>query len=126
MTPWNGKRSPIVAVDFDGTISQAIFPAIGPEVPGAFVALKILRAAGWRIILWTCRVGKPLEDAIDWCRENGVEFDAVNENLPNEWDGLPDCRKIFANVYIDDLAYGCDVNWNTILFNLLQVYDARI
>ena len=65
--------------------------------------LKKRRRQGNKIILWTCREGERLLKAVDWCWEHGLAFDAVNENLPEmiEWHGN-DCRKIFADVYIDD------------------------
>lgn len=61
------------------------------------------RRQGNKIILWTCRVGERLQEAVEWCKQYGLEFDAVNENLPETieyWDG--ESRKVFADVYIDD------------------------
>lgn len=96
----------IIAVDFDGTLCIEEYPAIGaPNIP-LIEALKALRATGkCRLILWTCRVGKPLQEAVEWCKAHGLEFDTVNENLPEMielWGN--DNRKVFADRYIDDKA----------------------
>lgn len=58
---------------------------------------------GNKVILWTCRCGERLQDAVMWCKRYGLEFDAVNENLPEmiKWYGN-DSRKIFYDVLIDD------------------------
>lgn len=48
---------------------------------------------------------KDLEVAINACAEQGLIFDAVNENLPDMIEKFGgDSRKIFADVYIDDKA----------------------
>ncbi len=65
--------------------------------------LKKRRNQGNKLILWSCRVGNRLQEAVEWCRQYGLEFDAVNENLPEEikkWGADP--RKIHADCYIDD------------------------
>ena len=57
------------------------------------------------MILWTCRCGEDLTAAVEWCRERGLEFDYINENVPEnveKWGN--DSRKIFAHEYIDDKA----------------------
>ncbi len=97
----------IIAVDFDGTIIEHNFPNIGKPIPYAIEALKILKAAGHKTILWTCREDSPqgnyLTDAIEYCRNNGVEFDAVNDNIKPYEDHLyTNSRKVYANLYIDD------------------------
>lgn len=102
----------IVAVDFDGTLCEHKFPAIGNEVPGAFRVLKELQEAGHKLILWTMRNdGRPsgdgpvLTQAVEWCRERGVEFWAMNSNPEQgSWSQSP---KAYAHIYIDDAALGC-------------------
>jgi hypothetical protein len=67
--------------------------------------VKNEKALGSKIILWTCRNGERLDEAVLWCKEQGLEFDAVNENLSEfvlQYGG--DCRKIFADEYWDDKA----------------------
>lgn len=95
----------IYAVDFDGTLCEDIFPGIGSPNMALINHLIKRRKQGNKIILWTCRVGKCLKEAVGWCRQYGLEFDTVNVNLPEmiEWYGN-DCRKVAADVYIDDKA----------------------
>lgn len=95
----------IYAVDFDGTLCESVYPGIGSPNLALIEHLKKRRKQGNKVILWTCRCGQRLNEAVNWCWDRGLEFDAVNENLPEmiEWYGN-DCRKIFADVYIDDKA----------------------
>ena len=94
-----------IAVDFDGTIVKHAFPEIGEPVPGAIEWLVRFRAAGARLILWTMRSGRFLEEAIEYCADNGVVLFGVNHN-PDQmsWTHSP---KAYANMYIDDAAVGC-------------------
>ncbi len=93
----------IIAVDFDGTLCENKWPEIGEPNLEMIDYLKERQAAGDKLILWTCRVGEILENAITWSTEQGLTFDAVNENLPEVLDWMGgDSRKIFANEYVDD------------------------
>ena len=93
----------IIAVDFDGTLCTDCFPKIGQPNTALIELLKGLRRQGRQIILWTCRCGNQLEEAVEWCRKWELEFDAVNENLPEIIERYgSDGRKIYADVYIDD------------------------
>ena len=96
----------IIAVDFDGTISLGKWPDVGPVNVDVMEALLDRKEAGDKIVLWTCRGGKELEDAVAWCRKYGLEFDAVNETLPEVLEawGYDDTRKVFADEYWDDKA----------------------
>ena len=98
-----GKR--IIAVDFDGTLHTGTWPEIGDVNMTVFNFCRNEQLNGSRLILWTNRDGEQLEDAVAWCKERGLEFDAINENLPEliELYGN-DCRKINADIYIDDKA----------------------
>ena len=95
----------IIAVDFDGCLCTNAWPDIGQPNRQLIRMLKTARAKGNKIILWTCREGKLLQDAVKWCERQGLRFDALNENLP-EMKALygNNCRKIGADVYIDDKA----------------------
>ena len=73
-----------IAVDFDGTIVEHRYPRIGEEIPFATATLKMLINERHRLILWSVREGKLLEEAVEWCRERGVEFYAVNRDYPEE------------------------------------------
>lgn len=93
----------IIAVDFDGTLCENKWPEIGEPNKELIAYLKERQAAGDKLVLWTCRVGEILKNAIEWSAERGLIFDAVNENLPEIVNSFgTDTRKIFANEYIDD------------------------
>lgn len=99
------KRAPIIAVDFDGTLCENEWPGIGATKWATVQALIAARAAGARLILWTNRVGARLAEAVEWCRQRELEFDAVNENLPEILEAFTtDCRKVYADIYLDDKA----------------------
>lgn len=95
----------IYAVDFDGTLCENAWPNIGKPNYTLIQILKALREKGDKFILWTCRTADRLDEAIAWCKEHGLEFDAVNENLPEIIGQFgTESRKIFADVYVDDKA----------------------
>ena len=93
----------IIACDFDGTLCENAFPQIGAPRTAVINRLKEEATRGARLILWTCREGEMLEQAVAWCQERGVVFDAINDNLPEScvWLGQ-NCRKVFAHEYWDD------------------------
>ncbi len=100
----------IIAVDFDGTVVEHKFPQIGREIPFAFEILKKLQEDGHRVILWTVREGKLLDEAVEFCRSNGVEFYAVNAELPGNYE-VARPRKVDADIYIDDHNLGGVPDW---------------
>lgn len=96
----------IYAVDFDGTLAKTRFPEIISPNVTMFMLCKQLKRNGAIIILWTCRCGKDLDDAVEYCKKYGLEFDYINENVPEnieKWGN--DSRKIFAHEYIDDKSW---------------------
>lgn len=103
-----------IAVDFDGTIVEHRYPEIGKEMLFAFQTLKALQKKGHQIILWTFRAGKPLEEAVEYCRKNGLEFYAVNKSYPEEIMDQNTSRKIDADVFIDDRNIGGLPGWGEI------------
>ena len=105
----------LIAVDFDGTIVEHKYPAIGKEIPFATDTLKHLIQDGHRLILWTIRHGRTLQEAIDWCKERGVEFYAVNSDYA-EQDVEEEERspKVKCDLYIDDRNVGGLPDWGTI------------
>ena len=113
-----------IAVDFDGTIVDHEYPAIGKEKLFAFQTLKELDKLGVRLILWTFRTGKELDDAVEFCRKNGIEFYAVNKSYPEEvFDGTVS-RKIDADIYIDDKNIGGFPGWSEI-WQILFPYELQ-
>lgn len=109
-----GENSKIIAVDFDGTIVEHEYPAIGKEMLFAFDTLKALQKKGHRLILWTFRTGKPLEEAVRYCHNNGLDFYAVNKNFPEEQIEEDSVRKIQADIFIDDRNIGGFPGWSKV------------
>ena len=105
----------IIAVDFDGTIVEHKYPSIGEERPFAISTLRMLADQRHRLILWTVRRGKELEEAVEWCRARGLEFYAVNKNFPEEILDSENCYgKINADIFIDDCNLGGMPDWGVI------------
>lgn len=106
-----------IAIDFDGTVVEDRYPEIGRERPFATDTLRMLIADRHRLILWTVREGRALEEAIAWCKERGVEFYAVNKDFPEERGTENNnhfSRKIKADLFIDDRNIGGLPDWGTI------------
>lgn len=124
----------IIAVDFDGTIVEHEYPKIGKEKIFATETLRQLINDGHRLILWTVREGELLDEAVEWCRQRGVEFYAVNKDFPEENISKNEqfSRKIKADVWIDDLNVGGLPDWGTIYRiitekkTLLQVIEEKL
>lgn len=94
----------IIAVDFDGTVVKHEFPNIGAPNPGAIETLKELVENGHKIILYTIRSAKTLEDAIKWYSDNEIPLYGVNKNpQQHRFSTSP---KVYAKLYIDDAAFG--------------------
>ena len=111
----------IIAVDFDGTIVEHEYPAIGREIPFATETLRMLMQERHKLILWSVREGKLLDDAVKWCKERGVEFYAVNKDYPEETlaNNNHFSRKLKADVFIDDRNLGGLPDWGQI-YNMIQ------
>jgi hydroxymethylpyrimidine pyrophosphatase-like HAD family hydrolase len=113
-----------IAVDFDGTIVEHEYPKIGKEKLFAFRTLKELEKQGVRLILWTFRTGKELQEAVDYCKDNGIEFYAVNRNYPEEVMDETVSRKIDADIYIDDKNLGGFPGWSEV-WQILNPYELQ-
>ena len=127
----------IIAVDFDGTIVEHRYPQIGKEIPFAIATLKKLQKEHHLLILWSVRAGKLLKEAVEYCRNRGLEFYAVNSNLPEEGQESTSIRsrKVNADLYIDDRNVGGLPDWG-VIYELVhrkwsyerylqEVYDAK-
>ncbi|MDE6435679.1 MAG: hypothetical protein K2L07_15805 [Lachnospiraceae bacterium] len=113
----------VYAVDFDNTLAVTRFPKILEPKVKIVAAVKMLKANGHKIILWTSRSGKDLEAAVEWCREHGIIFDAVNEPLPEQiarWGN--DTRKVYADFYIDDKAMTVEA-LESIMDQVVEIVD---
>jgi hypothetical protein len=103
-----------IAVDFDGTIVEYKYPAIGKERPFAIQTLRTLQQEGNRIILFTSREGEELDAAVAFCHERGLDFYAVNSNQPADALFTRQTAKVIADVYIDDHNLGGLPEWTEI------------
>ena len=119
----------VILIDFDGTIVQHDFPRIGEPLEGAFETMIALKNDGWQLVLWTCRedyghlISKQyLTAAVNFCAENGVEFDAVNETIMEHEFRPEDClkRKPHAHFHIDDRNLGGFPGWKWVRELLLK------
>jgi len=108
------KDSLLIAVDFDGTIVEDAYPKVGAPKIFAFETLKRLEKDGHRLILWTYRSGKHLAEAVAFCKENGIDFYAVNNSYPEEVFEGKVSRKINADYFIDDRNIGGFIGWGEI------------
>ena len=105
MSDKNNFQGKIIAVDFDGTLCSNAWPSIGSPNMELFEALRKARSQGAHLILWSCRTGPMLKEAVLWCEKYGLYFDSVNEDAPSTvalFGG--DGKKIYADIYIDDKA----------------------
>jgi hypothetical protein len=113
-----------IAVDFDGTIVEHEYPSIGKEKLFAFQTLRELNKMGAKLILWTFRYGHELEEAIEFCRLNGVEFYAINKNYPEEVLDENVSRKIDADIFIDDKNIGGFPGWSEV-WQMLNPFELQ-
>lgn len=108
-------KTKIIAVDFDGTIVDDKYPAIGKAKLFAFETLKQLQTDGYRLTLWTYRSGKALDEAVEFCSKNGIEFYAINNSFEGEdFNKETQSRKINADIFIDDRNLGGFPGWGEV------------
>lgn len=103
------KEFYVIAVDFDGTLCEYDFPRIGKQNENHKKLLEILiklKEKGHKLILWTCRGDNKeypcLTEAINWCKDQGLFFDTVNENIPGTKKLSGPSPKVVADIYLDD------------------------
>ena len=106
------KSSKIIAIDFDGTLVEDAYPKVGKPRLFAFETLKKFQADGYRLTLWTYRSGQYLDDAVAFCKKNGIEFFAINNSFEGEdFNKDEQSRKINADYFIDDRNVGGFPGW---------------
>lgn len=111
----------ILAIDFDGTVTEEAFPAIGKLRPGAKMWINQLYADGHYIIIWTCRNGKRRLEAEHFLVESGINFHKINDHAPRVLLRYgDDTRKVFADLYIDDRNFGGLPHWREIYKGIKQ------
>lgn len=115
------KKQLVLSIDFDGTICELSFPEVGALKKDADVYIRRLYSEGHKIIINTCRSGKYEGLAQDFLDENLIPYDYINSNLPSLITAYEqDCRKISADIYIDDKCLmGLPDTWEEI-YNLIQ------
>jgi len=115
----------IIAIDFDGTIVEDAYPKVGTPMIFAFETIKKLQGDGHRLILWTYRSGRKLQEAVDFCKENGIDFYAINKNYPEEEFDEKLSRKIHADLFIDDRNIGGFLGW-TEIYKLIFNHEPEV
>lgn len=93
----------IYGIDFDGTLCEFQRRGIGEEKTKVVELVKLLKQHGHKLILVTVREGQALRDAVEWCADRGLFFDAINDNLPEVIEELGyNSRKILWDLLVDD------------------------
>lgn len=102
----------VIAIDFDGTIVEDAYPAIGEPKIFAFETIKEIQKAHHQIILWTHRQGEELAEAVEFCKKNGVDFYAVNNSFPEEvFEPNSASRKLNCEMFISHKNIGGIEGW---------------
>lgn len=106
----------ILAIDFDGTLTEkSEYPVTGKINEEAIECCKLLQKTfDAKLILWTCREGAELQEAVDLCKKHGLYFDAINDNIRYNNMNV-NSRKVYADFYIDDKSTGLSLNWRELI-----------
>jgi len=120
----------ILAIDYDATLFEGTWPEKGKPMQEIIDRVKEFKAHGAELVLWTCREGISLAEATERCAKAGIEFDAINDNVPSQLEWMKEraeqgeifaTRKIFADFYLDDRAKNLDIFLN---INVKETCDA--
>jgi ribonucleotide monophosphatase NagD (HAD superfamily) len=101
-----------IAIDFDGVIHkyskgwQGLYNAYDPPMEGAVAAIKKLKSAGYRLVVFSSRAVPVIQE---WLHK--YDLDDCFEEVTN--------TKIPARVYIDDRAYHFDT-WEKTMEDLFD------
>lgn len=116
----------VLAIDFDGTIVESKYPLIGKLKKDAKIYINLLYRQGHQIVINTCRSGVYQEEVKRFLEENKISFSYINENLPELIKRYKqDCRKISADIYIDDKCLmGLPKTWGEI-YRLINLKDKK-
>jgi hydroxymethylpyrimidine pyrophosphatase-like HAD family hydrolase len=115
----------IIALDFDGTVVNHIYPEIGYILPNFLHTIKRIVEKKHKIILYTMRDGIELDDAVNYLKNLNIPLYGINRNLTqNNWTGSP---KVYANLYIDDAALGTplDINGNVDWYKIEKILEEK-
>lgn len=108
----NKKKSMYIAIDFDGTCVTHEFPEVGKEI-GAARVIKRISDAGHKIIVYTMRDIKTIDDVMKWYDKHDIPIYSSNINPSQKF--WTNSRKIYAHLYIDDAALGCPLIYDSTL-----------
>ena len=113
-----------LSIDFDGTIVEVDYPRIGKLKPNVVKIINKLYEEGHSIIINTCRAGIYEGDCYKFLQDNNIPYHYINSNLPEDIEKFgQDCRKISADLYIDDKNLGGIPNdWEDI-YRLIKEYE---
>lgn len=124
----------ILAIDYDGTLVKDVFPEKGSFRRDILEKAKEFKKHDAEVVLWTCREGKLLEEAVERCKEEGLEFDSVNENSPSQLKYMEEQKKkgdvlalhkIFADFYADDRSMNLSIFLNIDVKSTCERYENR-
>lgn len=113
----DNARSPIIAFDFDGTITQEnTYPHCGQLRKYVKEVFDMLYKHGVKIVVWTCRETND-KNMIQFLCNNDIVYHAINSSIefaPFDYES----RKIYAHMYVDDRAFGFDENDEEIMIKI--------
>jgi len=110
----------VLAIDFDRTICMSEWPNLGMQRKEVGKYINLLTKEGFGIVINTCREGVFLADAINWLNHNGINYHYINCNFPHLIEQYgSDCRKISADIYIDDKCLTGLPEWKEI-YNIVK------
>lgn len=106
-------RGRIIAIDFDNTLHMgpsSMFPYTKTKYANVSLIEMLISNKKThpedKYILWTCRQTElEINEAVKFCNQFGLKFDAINENVYKEYGYT---RKVIADIYIDDRAINVD------------------
>jgi hypothetical protein len=111
---------PCLAVDFDGTLVDHVYPGVGKVKPGAKEAMQRFRDLGYHVIIWSCRTchwmpghfppngisrDDIVRDMVEALDTNDIPYDEVDDGTRG---------KPMAEFYIDDKGLRFEDNWDEI------------
>lgn len=119
------KRKCVIAIDFDGTIVENAYPQIGQLKKNVIEIInKLVKENNCEIIIWTCREGKYLKDVISFLNKNTIPYHYINDNCDwakQTFNYNANCRKVFADIYVDDKSIFSNINWNKIYNEIIRI-----
>ena len=123
------KRKFVIAIDFDGTIVENTYPTIGNIKQDVVEVIKtLIFKDNCEIIIWTCREGKYLQDAIKFLNKNFIPYHYINDNCnwaKETFSYNANCRKIFADLYIDDKAIFAKIKWKQMYDEIIKIKNLK-